>query len=186
MRFPLALTTKIAAYIIGKNFAGRRNSRPFCSLSRCTPAILRAPAADGFANIPLRSRTSCRWRIASRPPRNATRRWSRSAAASRSSIRRSRRWSSGLLEQRRIVYVCTNAMFMRKKMREWLAAEFPQAAGCSLRSKDRTSLLAEELITAKDAEASAKGRRTRPSSTIAPSRGCIGTSISTASSGRTI
>src|SRR4026208_1737598 len=26
----------------------------------------------------------------------------------------------GLLEQGRIVYVCTNAMFLRKKMREWL------------------------------------------------------------------
>ena len=33
----------------------------------------------------------------------------------------------GLLEQRRIVYICTNAMFMRKKMREWLAAEYPEA-----------------------------------------------------------
>src|SRR5437660_4867356 len=31
---------------------------------------------------------------------------------------------TGLLAQKRIVYVCTNAMFMRKKMREWLAAEF--------------------------------------------------------------
>src|SRR6478672_8000735 len=29
----------------------------------------------------------------------------------------------GLLEQKRIVYICTNAMFMRKKMREWLAGE---------------------------------------------------------------
>src|SRR5712671_5799678 len=28
----------------------------------------------------------------------------------------------GLLEQKRIVYICTNAMFMRKKMREWLAS----------------------------------------------------------------
>src|SRR5437667_9448800 len=28
----------------------------------------------------------------------------------------------GLLKQERIVYVCTNAMFMRKKMREWLAS----------------------------------------------------------------
>ena len=27
----------------------------------------------------------------------------------------------GLLEQKRIVYICTNAMFMRKKMREYLA-----------------------------------------------------------------
>jgi len=30
----------------------------------------------------------------------------------------------GLLEQKRIVYICTNAMFMRKKMREWLASRF--------------------------------------------------------------
>ena len=29
----------------------------------------------------------------------------------------------GLLEQKRIVYICTNAMFMRKKMREWLSSQ---------------------------------------------------------------
>src|ERR1700743_1928193 len=32
----------------------------------------------------------------------------------------------GLLEQKRIVYICTNAMFMRKKMREYLASEYPK------------------------------------------------------------
>src|ERR671925_1394260 len=30
---------------------------------------------------------------------------------------------NALLAQKRIVYVCTNAMFMRKKMREWLASQ---------------------------------------------------------------
>src|SRR5438552_19166266 len=30
----------------------------------------------------------------------------------------------GLLKQNRNVYICTNAMFMRKKMREWLASEY--------------------------------------------------------------
>src|SRR5438876_1467820 len=30
---------------------------------------------------------------------------------------------TGLLDQKRIVYICTNAMFMRKKMREYLAHE---------------------------------------------------------------
>src|ERR1700694_2189894 len=37
----------------------------------------------------------------------------------------------GLLEQKRIIYMCTNAMFMRKKMREWLASRLrnPAAAG---------------------------------------------------------
>src|ERR687887_568680 len=34
----------------------------------------------------------------------------------------------GLLAQKRIVYICTNAMFMRKKMREWLASEFQKRA----------------------------------------------------------
>src|SRR6266446_8356000 len=33
----------------------------------------------------------------------------------------------GLLKQARIVYICTNAMFMRKKMREWLAKELRTA-----------------------------------------------------------
>src|SRR5881628_2874324 len=33
----------------------------------------------------------------------------------------------GLLAQKRIVYICTNAMFMRKKMREWLAKELRNA-----------------------------------------------------------
>src|ERR671927_621178 len=33
----------------------------------------------------------------------------------------------GLLAQRRIVYICTNAMFMRKKMREWLTKELRSA-----------------------------------------------------------
>src|ERR1700742_3437877 len=31
---------------------------------------------------------------------------------------------AGLLVQKRIVYICTNAMFMRKKMREYLAVEY--------------------------------------------------------------
>src|SRR5215212_8173723 len=34
---------------------------------------------------------------------------------------------NGLLDQKRIVYVCTNAMFMRKKMREWLRGELRRA-----------------------------------------------------------
>jgi MoaA/NifB/PqqE/SkfB family radical SAM enzyme len=33
---------------------------------------------------------------------------------------------AGLREQGRIVYVCTNGMFMRKKMREYLAAIYSE------------------------------------------------------------
>src|SRR3954454_20811233 len=44
----------------------------------------------------------------------------------------------GLLEQRRIVYVCTNGMFMRKKMREYLTAIYSATLEPTL-----TKLLAE-------------------------------------------
>src|ERR1700757_439531 len=45
---------------------------------------------------------------------------------------------NGLLEQGRIIYICTNAMFMRKKMREWMASELSKAhngAGKKLHDK---------------------------------------------------
>src|SRR3982750_2387853 len=38
---------------------------------------------------------------------------------------------NGLLEQARIVYICTNAMFMRKKMREWMTEELRNANNAS-------------------------------------------------------
>src|SRR4249920_2643430 len=31
---------------------------------------------------------------------------------------------AGLLQQRRVIYVCTNGMFMRKKMKDYLAAHY--------------------------------------------------------------
>lgn len=72
----------------------------------------------------------------------------------------------GLLQQDRIVYICTNGMFMRKKMRAYLA---------SLALVHRTKvdrfievLLSEELITAKDAEEIRKNPQ--KDSVIAPHR----------------
>jgi len=43
---------------------------------------------------------------------------------------------NGLLKRKRIVYVCTNAMFMRKKMRDYLAT-FLQKTRTPLRRKSR-------------------------------------------------
>jgi MoaA/NifB/PqqE/SkfB family radical SAM enzyme len=55
---------------------------------------------------------------------------------------------AGLLEQKRIVYICTNGVFMRKKMREYLAT-LPAAES----EPKVAALLAEKLITDKDAQA---------------------------------
>src|ERR1043166_686105 len=51
---------------------------------------------------------------------------------------------AGCLDQGRIVYVCTNGMFMRKKMRDYLARTYSPKVEPALRE-----LLAQKLITDK-------------------------------------
>jgi len=62
----------------------------------------------------------------------------------------------GLLEQARIVYVCTNGMFMRKKMKDHLASIYSPE-----REPTLLKLLHEKLISDKDAEIIRKGRNDR-------------------------
>jgi MoaA/NifB/PqqE/SkfB family radical SAM enzyme len=70
----------------------------------------------------------------------------------------------GLLEQSRIIYICTNGMFMRKKMRDQLAAIYSNESEPLL-----ADLLKEELISEKDIEVIRQGKKgDRP--TIAPSK----------------
>ena len=70
---------------------------------------------------------------------------------------------AGLREQSRIVYICTNAMFMRKKMRDHLAAIYGPSTESLLKE-----LLNEDLISEKDIDVIRQGKKgDRP--TIAPS-----------------
>ncbi|MST00470.1 MAG: DUF3463 domain-containing protein, partial [Pedosphaera sp.] len=55
---------------------------------------------------------------------------------------------AGLREQKRIIYICTNAMFMRKKMRDYMATVFTPEMEPKLQQ-----LVAEKLVTEKEAEA---------------------------------
>lgn len=73
---------------------------------------------------------------------------------------------AGLLEQKRIVYICTNGMFMRKKMRDFLAAEFLNSPAEVSRKLE--VLVSEELISPAQAE---EIRSAKPSAsrTIPPS-----------------
>ncbi len=54
----------------------------------------------------------------------------------------------GLLEQGRLVYICTNGVFMRKKMREYMAVAYSPAMESAL-----GQLLSEKLVTEKEADA---------------------------------
>lgn len=73
---------------------------------------------------------------------------------------------AGLRAQGRIIYICTNGMFMRKKMREYLAAHYTPALEPRL-----ATLLEQQLITEKEAgQIRAADDTARRKPTIAPSQ----------------
>lgn len=72
----------------------------------------------------------------------------------------------GLRAQGRIIYICTNGVFMRKKMREYLAAHYSPALEPQV-----AQLVAEKLISDKEAEQIRNaGEAARQKSTIKPSK----------------
>jgi MoaA/NifB/PqqE/SkfB family radical SAM enzyme len=60
---------------------------------------------------------------------------------------------AGLLAQRRIVYICTNGVFMRRELKDYLARTYSPARETVL-----ARLLAEKLISEKDAETIRRGK----------------------------
>src|SRR5271165_6443529 len=60
----------------------------------------------------------------------------------------------GILSQGRIVYICTNGMFMRKKMRDYLASIYNAELEPKL-----AELLGQKLLSAKEADEIRKGKK---------------------------
>jgi len=167
MRFPFALTAKIAAYIVGKKirgvekFATVLQLEPLhtCNLTCTGCGRIREystslknvmPLADclgAAAECDAPMISICGGEPLIYPEIEAL--------------------VTGILAQKRIVYICTNAMFMRKKMREYLAMENvrrPHAVEEKLQV-----LLSEELITQAQAEEVRKGPKDETKPVIAPS-----------------
>src|ERR1043166_8338021 len=72
----------------------------------------------------------------------------------------------GLREQGRVIYVCTNAMFMRKKMREYMAAHWSPEMDTKLKELEE-----KQLVTPKEAEViRASDEAARKKVTIKPSK----------------
>jgi MoaA/NifB/PqqE/SkfB family radical SAM enzyme len=78
----------------------------------------------------------------------------------------------GLLRQRRIVYICTNGMFMRKKMREYLTSQLRKAKGERRDELERKllHLVSEGLLTSEEADQIRNPQSAIRHSPIAPSR----------------
>src|SRR6516165_6805548 len=124
MRFPLALTTKIAAYMIGHKLRG---TKKFATVLQLEPLHTCNLTCTGCGRIreystSLKDVMSLEDCLGAAEECNAP---MVSICGGEPLIYpQIEQLIEGLLGQKRIVYVCTNAMFMRKKMREYLAVEY--------------------------------------------------------------
>src|SRR6266705_4124471 len=124
MRFPLALTTKIAAYLIAQKLRG---TKKFATVLQLEPLHTCNLTCTGCGRIREYS-TSLKDMMSLEDCLGAA----EECEAPMISIcggepliyPEIEALVNGLLVQKRIVYVCTNAMFMRKKMRAYLASRF--------------------------------------------------------------
>jgi hopanoid biosynthesis associated radical SAM protein HpnH len=171
MRFPLALTSKIAAYMIGHKLRG---TKKFATVLQLEPLHTCNLTCTGCGRIREYS-TSLKDMMTLEDCLGAA----QECKAPMVSIcggepliyPHIEALINGLLAQDRIVYVCTNAMFMRKKMREWLTKEL-RTADRRLRSELEekiNGLVADGLVSEKDAAAIRDPQSTIRDQVIAPS-----------------
>jgi MoaA/NifB/PqqE/SkfB family radical SAM enzyme len=168
MRFPLALTAKIAAHIVGKKLRGVEK---FATVLQLEPLHTCNLTCTGCGRIREYS-TSLKDMMSLQDCLDAA----TECGAPMVSIcggepliyPHIEALVEGLLAQKRIVYLCTNATAMRRKMREFLAAALrkdPARAEPAL-----AELRAQELVSDRDLEDIRRGPKDRGKPVIAPSR----------------
>src|SRR5215813_6529433 len=152
MRFPLALTSKIAAYIVGHKVRG---TKKFATVLQLEPLHTCNLTCTGCGRIREYSTS-----LKDMMPLEDCLAAARDCDAPMVSIcggepliyPKIEELIAGLLQQGRIVYVCTNGMFMRKKMRDYLASAYTPALEPKI-----AQLLEEKLISDKEAETIRRG-----------------------------
>src|ERR1044071_4825400 len=178
MRFPLALTSKIAAYILGHKIRG---TKKFATVLQLEPLHTCNLTCTGCGRIREYS-TSLKDMMPLEDCLGAA----QECNAPMVSIcggepliyPHIEGLVNGLLDHGRIVYVCTNAMFMRKKMREWLTEQLRSAGpsrsgGGGVRielERKLQTLIDEGLVSTKDAEAIRNPKPATNRPVIAPSK----------------
>jgi MoaA/NifB/PqqE/SkfB family radical SAM enzyme len=167
MRFPLALTTKIAAYIIAQKL---RRREKFATVLQLEPLHTCNLTCTGCGRIreystSIKDMMSLEDCLSAASECNAP---MVSICGGEPLIYpHIEALVRGVLQQKRIVYICTNAMFMRKKMREWLAVEnLTRPAFVEVKIKE---LLGGGLLSEKDAGEIRKGPKDPAKPTIGPS-----------------
>src|SRR3954468_9217946 len=153
MRFPLALTSKIAAYIVGHKL---RRTNKFATVLQLEPLHTCNLTCTGCGRIREYS-TSLKDMMPLQDCLDAA----SECDAPMVSIcggepliyPQIEELVDGLLKQGRIVYICTNGMFMRRKMKDYLASIYSPNLEPKL-----AKLVEDKLVTEKEAETIRKGK----------------------------
>ena len=172
MRFPLPLTAKIAAYVIGHKLRG---TKKFATVLQLEPLHTCNLTCTGCGRIreystSLKDMMSLEDCLSAAEECNAP---MVSICGGEPLIYpHIEALVEGVIAQGRIVYICTNAMFMRKKMREWLAKQLSNAQnGSGKKLEEKIDVLVKAgLISEKDAAEIRKGPKDPAKPTIGPSR----------------
>jgi MoaA/NifB/PqqE/SkfB family radical SAM enzyme len=168
MRFPLALTLKIAGHIVRHRMRG---SEKFATVLQLEPLHTCNLTCTGCGRIREYS-TSLRDLMPLADCLGAA----EECGAPMVSIcggepliyPRIEELVGGLLAQKRIVYICTNGMFMRKKLRDYLAWEYRRSP--EKVERHLASLLTDGLVTQEQAEQIRNQQSAIGNSPIRPTR----------------
>jgi len=168
MRFPLALTTKIAAYMIGHKLRG---TKKFATVLQLEPLHTCNLTCTGCGRIreystSLKDMMSLEDCLGAAEECNAP---MVSICGGEPLIYpHIEALVKGLFDQGRIVYICTNAMFMRRKMRDWMASQVANRREFVDQKIDE--LTKAGLLSEKDAVEIRKGPKDPNKPAIAPSK----------------
>jgi MoaA/NifB/PqqE/SkfB family radical SAM enzyme len=168
MRFPLALTAKIAAHIVGKKLRGIEK---FATVLQLEPLHTCNLTCTGCGRIREYSTS-----LKDMMPLEDCLAAADECGAPMVSIcggepliyPRIEELVHGLRAQKRIVYICTNATAMRRKMRDHLAHEYRRVPAST--ERQLTLLQGEQLLTAREADEIRQGPRDAARPSIEPSR----------------
>jgi MoaA/NifB/PqqE/SkfB family radical SAM enzyme len=169
MRFPLALTAKIAKYIVGNQIRGVKK---FATVLQLEPLHTCNLTCTGCGRI--REYSTSLKDVMSLDDCLAA---AQECEAPMVSIcggepliyPHIEALVAGLLEQGRIVYICTNGMFMRKKMREHIAASLRSGSRADLEARLQR-LVQEDLVSPEQLEEIRNPAAKIPATTIGPSQ----------------
>src|SRR4029077_8869042 len=168
MRFPLPLTAKIAAYVIGHKLRG---TKKFATVLQLEPLHTCNLTCTGCGRIREYS-TSLKDMMSLEDCLGAAKECNAPMVSSCGGepliYPHIEALVQGLLAQNRIVYICTNAMFMRKKMRDWLASQLSSRP--EFVEEKIATLLGAGLLSEKDAGEIRKGPKDLAKPTIGPTK----------------